>query len=218
MKRAVLLMALVLTYTARADLSPTAELDLTAYCDQVARKVESGAFKPRFFVDVSDGSKKGSHWHEFKDQKLLNEACKDGGCYQEAWAYFDAGHLILVAFTFGDASAAWANNVDYYFYPNGRVAKDRSELRRANASDPLHPGEAAFLVEVLRLRLYDEHGGKFKEAAPQYFKVQGGSQQSLATAKFEDALWPDFRKIQDLPMADLLHGAGRKAQAAPKLP
>jgi hypothetical protein len=211
----VLALALAVGVQARAAVSPTAGASLQAYCDHVAQLVESGTLKPRFFVDVSDSSKKGSHWHEFKDQGLLDQACKDGGCYQEAWAYSQGGHLVLMAYTFGDASATWANNVDYYFYPNGRVAKNRSEMRRSGATDPASPTAAAFLVEVLRLRLFDEKGSLLKEKAPRYFQVVGEDKVPLAAAKFEDALWPDFRRIQDLPMADLLRPPKPKAQPSP---
>jgi hypothetical protein len=211
MKRLFLALALAGALQARADISPTADAGLQAYCDKIAQVVESGRLKPRFFVDVTN--KKGAHWREFKDQGVLDAACKEAACYQEAWAYYDQGRLILAAFTFGGAKADWANNVDYYFYPNGRVAKDHSELRRSGALDPLHPELPAFLVEVDRARYYDKQGKPLNVDPPQCFRVEGDTKQPIAGAKFAEGEWPRFKQVQDLPIAAFLRGPKAKPKA-----
>ena len=206
MRRGLLLGALLCASApAWADVSPTAvDAGLQAYCASIAKAVEGGSLKPRFFVEVQGGSKKNAHWREFKDQAVLDKACKGGGCFQEAWAYYDAGHLALAAFTFADASSHWANNVDYYFYHDGKVAKDHSQLRRSGATDPAHPEQPPFLVEVVRARYYDKQGKPMTVDPPQCFKVDGDQLRPIGGAKFIEGNWPRFKRIQDLPIAAFL--------------
>ena len=187
---------------AHANVSPTAETRLKAYCAEIAKAVESQSIKPRLFVELGKGAK-GKRWREFTEQKALDEACQ-GACYQKAWLYFDKGDLVLAAFTFGDASGTWANNVDYYFYLNGHVAKDRSALRRAGATDPGQPAAKPFLAEILRSRYYDPEGHRVGEDKPEVFRVQGDSQRLIDGAKFMEAPWPRYTQVKDLPMAGLL--------------
>jgi hypothetical protein len=213
LRRWLLFLALGLGWAgqATADVSPTAlSPDLQAYCAKIAQAVEGGGLKPRFFVEVGGGDKKTARWREFKDQALLDKACKNGGCFQEAWAYVDGGHLALAAFTFADASAHWANNVDYYFYPNGVVAKDHSQLRRSGATSPQDASAAPFLVEVVRARYYDDKAQPLAVDPPQCFKVEGESRRPIAGAKFAEGAWPRFKRIQDLPIARLLKARAPK--------
>lgn len=190
---------------AHADVSVTAEARLKAYCAEIAKAVESQALKPRLFVELGKGPK-ARRWREFTEQKALDAACQ-GACYQKAWLYFDKGDLVLAAFTFGDASGKWANNVDYYFYLNGKVAKDRSDLRRAGATDPADPAAAPFLAEILRSRYYDPDGHRVGEDKPEVYRVEGDSQRLIAGAKFVEAPWPRYAHVRDLPMAGLLRAS-----------
>lgn len=185
----------------------TATVGLQAYVAKIAKAVESGQLKPRFFVDVSDGLKQPEQWQEFKQQADIDAVCKGESCFQQAWIYHDKGQLMLAAFTFSSPSGDWVNNVDYYFYLNGKIAKNRSELRRFGALDPKDRKAPSFLVEVVRSRYYDKSGKVIGADKPLVYRVKDKEKELIEAAEFAEGAWPQFHSAQDLPMAALLKAA-----------
>jgi hypothetical protein len=201
MKRwGILLAVLAWAGIGRAGLSPSAKADLQAYCAKIAAAVESHALQPRFFVDLSDGKSKAQRWREFKDQASIDKACKHKSCYQTAWLYEQNGALVLAAFTFAGVDGDWVNNVDYYFRPGGRIAKDHSELRRMGAMERKDKAPQPFLVEVQRTCYYAADGKAWGREEPQYFKVEESGKRLIAAPDFTDAYWPQYKRAKDLPM------------------
>lgn len=195
-------------------LSPTATVGLQAYVAKIGKAVESGTLKPRFFIDVGFGGKGPAQWQEFTDQAAIDAACKEGGCPQEAWVYFDQGHCMLAAFTLTSPSGDWVNNVDYYFYLSGQIAKNHSELRRFGATDPKDPKGAPFLVEVQRSRYFDKAGKLIGSDKPLVYKVKDKDKEVIEGAQFAEGEWPTYKSTQDLPMAAALQP--KKAVKKPK--
>lgn len=185
-------------------LSPTANVGLQAYCDKIAKAAESGAMKPRFFVDVAKSAKEPVQWKEFTDQASIDGACKDRPCVQQAWVYADKGQVMLAAFTFSSPQGEWVNNADYYFYLTGKIAKDRSELRSQHARDPQDPQAPPFLVEVVRSRYFNKAGKVIGTDKPLVYRVGEKSKTLIEGAQFSEGAWPQFKSTKDLPMAALL--------------
>jgi hypothetical protein len=201
---------LALSAAAQAAAPSKDTKSLGAYVDKIAKSVSTGKLKPRLFVDLGDG--KGEHWVEFKAQKALDAACKDKPCVQEAWVYEDKGQVMLAAFTFGSVDGSWANNADYYFYLNGKIAKNHSELRRQGAADPKHRQDPTFLAEVIRTLYYDRQGKLSSVEKPLVYRVTEHSKELIEGAEFPETFWPQYKSVKDLPMAKLLKTPGAPAK------
>lgn len=198
----ILILSLALSSAVAAKEAPKDTKSLGGYVDKIAQAVSAGKLKPRLFVDL--GGNQGPHWTEFKEQRALDAACKDKACVQEAWVYQDKGQVLLAAFTFGSADGSWANNADYYFYLNGKIAKSHSELRRQGAVDPKHRQDPTFLAEVIRTLYYDRQGKLVSVEKPMVYRVTEQSKELIEGAEFPETFWPQIKSVKELPMAKLL--------------
>ena len=90
--------------------------------DAYARSIDKMPLKHRYFGDAA-GENGPPMWAEFPTMKDLNGAAEGGKVYTACVTGWSRGKLLLATFTFSSPSGDWARFVNYYYRPDGTLAK-----------------------------------------------------------------------------------------------
>ncbi len=188
------------TVAARASLSssslnPTEVAAIESYSQQLDRSVRRGAFKGRYFADVSSQEAENAQpqWREFNNKRALDRAWSDGKTYTSAIIWLKAGRTPVVTdFTLSSPSGDWKHDVTNYYRDDGTLAKTQAELRTFYGD-----------VIVLRTRYYSPEGKLLSEKT-RYLDLTTRKPKKVKEGDFMNQEPPVYAKTSSLPFYSLL--------------
>ncbi len=135
-------------------------LSTPAQIGSYVKSVEHSKQTHRFFGDAS-GDHGPAKWREYKSKAQLDTAAGNGKVYFAAIASFNKSKLVLATLTQSSPSGDWARFTDYFFRPDGTLAKRDQNLSTFYGNYTMHKTEMYVggkpFGETLQYRDLDSH-------------------------------------------------------------
>jgi hypothetical protein len=185
--------------------------DPIAAIDQDCKTIQDLADQRALPLQIFGKDSNKGKWGIFKNQKALTVYCENR-CFDFANVYFHDKVPVLAVCEYINPAGDRAQNVSYYFRPDGSLEKMTSDYRCGDALIPDVEDSEAFLLKVLRAKYYGPDGKILKESPPLYFNITA---QLIVEGhvQYIDFPLPDFAHIQDAPFYPLVQFS--LAQLAP---
>lgn len=162
------------------------------YANQVDRVVNDRRQRFRIFADISSATEDGPiKWKEFRNETEMDAAGTGENLMQQAKVWAVDQKVAGVKLMFTSPSGDWAHFVDYYFRPDGSIAKIRGQLNTFYGN-----------VSVIRSQYYST-SGKLLQSSTLYFDLT--THRRLRKPKdFFDQPVPVYLSVSRLPFNNLL--------------
>lgn len=123
-KKSIFLIASIFVFIGQIHSQTETVTQIENYVKSVSRLTKNK--KQRIFADTS--SDENANWQEFKTETLRENADTGDNLNQNAYVWLENKKIVVVVFTFQSSSRDWAHFVNYYFRPNGTLAKVEAKL------------------------------------------------------------------------------------------
>jgi hypothetical protein len=161
------------------------------YANQVERVVNNRRQSFRVFADISSATEDGpSKWKEFRNEAEMDAAGTGENLMQQAKVWAVDQKIAVMKLMLTSPSGDWAHFVDYYFRPDGSIAKIRGQLNTFYGN-----------VSVIRSQYYST-SGKLLQSSTSYFDLT--THRRLRKPNFFDQPVPVYLRVDRLPFNNLL--------------
>jgi hypothetical protein len=162
------------------------------YTNKVDRVVNDPRQRFRIFGDVSSAREDGpSVWKEFKNENEMDAAGTGENLNVQAKVWAVDQKIAGAKLFFTSPSGDWAHFVDYYFRPDGSLAKIRGQLNTFYGN-----------VSVIRSQYYSA-SGKLLQSSTTYFDLTTHRRKRKPVDFFDQPV-PVYPSVDRLPFNNLL--------------
>ena len=162
---------------------------IDSYCKSVDSFVKKHKSPQLIFADVSQTEKE--KWRKFQSEKALEKFREDTETYSISYNWLKKKKIIFASFTFFSESGDWFHYIDYYFHPDGSLAKIDADLK-------------TFYGNLSALRtLYFDKNGKLLRKSSKFYSIYTKKEIKPDRAFIDEEIYI-YKKLSQLPFATLL--------------